>query len=169
VNAVHDELLSFLRGKFKQVAVEHVAAGVGLPNIYEFLKVGGRAQEPAWLADELKSSLDATRVIVDHAMAGTPGSEICRQTLEIFITVLAGEASSLALQLGATGGVYIGGGIPPRILPAFDQYHFLDTFLAKIGYEYYLERFPVKIILHEEPGLLGAADYGVQQLLHPED
>lgn len=168
VNAIQDELLVFLRGKLKQVAVEHVGAGVGLPNIYEFLKVSGRAQEPAWLAEEMAVAADPTRVIVDHAMAAKSGSEICQQVLEIFITVLAGEAGSLALQLGATGGVYIAGGIPPRILPAFERYFFMQTFRAKIGYEYYLERFPVKIVLHPEPGLLGAADFGAQQLLHPE-
>jgi len=168
LNAVQDELLSFLRGKYKQVAVEHVGAGVGIPNIYEFLKASGRAQEPTWLSSEINDATDTTRVIVDNALAAKPGSEICQQALEIFLTILAGEAGSLALQFGATGGVYIGGGIPPRILPAFDQYFFMKTFQAKLGYEYYLERFPVKIILHPEPGLLGAADYGVQQLLHPE-
>ena len=168
VNAIHDEMLSFLRGKFKQVAVEHVGAGVGLPNIYEFLKSSGRAREPDWLADQMAAAEDLTPVIVDNAMTPKPGSEICQRTLEIFITVLAGEAGSLALQLGATGGVFIGGGIPPRILPAFEQYVFMQTFMAKIGYEYYLERFPVKVILHPEPGLLGAADYGVQQLASPE-
>ncbi|MCL5428862.1 MAG: glucokinase [Chloroflexi bacterium] len=168
VNAIQDEMLGYLRGKFKQVAIEHVCGGVGLPNIYEFLKASGRAEEPAWLANELVTSPDPTPVIVDNAMAAKPGSEICQQTMEIFITVLAGEAGSLALQLGATGGIYIGGGIPPRILPAFERYGFMQTFLAKTGYEYYLERFPVNIILHPEPGLLGAADYGVQQLHYPE-
>lgn len=168
VNPVHDEMLSFLRNKFKQVAVEHVGAGVGLPNIYEFLKASGRGQEPGWLADEMSAASDPTPVIVDNAMAAKPGSEICQQTLQIFVTVLAGEAGNLALQFGATGGVYVGGGIPPRILPAFERYGFMQTFIAKIGYEYYLERFPVKIILHSEPGLLGAADYGVQQLASPE-
>ncbi len=168
VNAVHVEMLGYLRGKFKQVAVEHVAAGVGIPNIYEFLKVSGRAQEPAWLAGEMATAEDPTRIIVENAMEAKPGSEICQQTIEIFVTALAGEAGSLALQLGATGGVYLGGGIPPRILPAFERYGFMGTFQAKIGYEYYLERFPVKIILHPEPGLLGAAEYGIQQLHHPQ-
>ncbi len=168
VNSLHDELLKYLRGKFKQVAVEHVVAGVGIPNIYDFLRASGRAQEPTWLASEISRATDTTRVIVDNALAAKPGSEICQLTLEIFITILAGEAGNLALQFGATGGVYIGGGIPPRVLPSFDQYHFIQTFLAKIGYEYYLDRFPVKIILHPEPGLLGAADYGIQQLLNPQ-
>jgi len=168
VNAVHDEMLVYLRGKFKQVAVEYVGAGVGIPNIYDFLKVSGRAQEPSWLADEIAAASDPTRVIVDNAISGKPGSEICEQTLEIFVTVLAGEAGSLALQLGSTGGVFIGGGIPLRILPAFERYGFMRTFLLKIGYEYWLERFPVKIIMHPEPGLLGAADYGLQQLDSPE-
>lgn len=169
VDSIQDELLSLMRNKYKQVAIEHVGAGIGIPNIYEFLKTSGRGLESAWLASEIKNSSDATRVIVDNALAAKPGSEICQQTMQIFITILAGEAGSLALQFGATGGVYIGGGIPPRILPAFDQYFFMTTFLSKIGYEYYLERFPVKVILHLEPGLLGAADYGIQQLLHPEE
>jgi glucokinase len=164
VVADHDEMLSYLRGKFKQVSVEHVGAGVGLPNVYEFLKASGRAEEPGWLADEMAAASDPTRVIVENSINGKAGAEICQQTLEIFVTVLAGEAGSLALTFGSTGGVYIGGGIPPRILPAFERYAFMRTFLAKIGYEYWLERFPVKIMLHPEPGLLGAADYGVQQL-----
>lgn len=169
VDALQDEMLSFLRGKFKQVAVEHVGAGVGLPNVYEFLRSSGRAVEPDWLKKEMADAADPTRVIVENAMAEKSGSEICRQTIEIFITVLAGEAGSLALQYGATGGVFIGGGISPRILPAFARYRFMQTFVAKGVYQDYLERFPVKIILHPEPGLLGAAAYGVQQLGSPDD
>jgi len=65
-------------------------------------------------------------------------------------------------------GVYLGGGIPPRLLPAFARYNFMSTFLAKTGYEYYLERIPVHVILNSEAGLIGAVAYGMQQILSPE-
>ncbi len=165
---MQDELLAYLRGKFAQVAVEHVCSGVGLPNIYEFLKARGHAQEPGWLAAELAAAEDPTRVIVENALAAKPGSEICQLALQIFVQVLGATSGNLALTLGATGGVYIGGGIPPRILPTFESYGFMKAFLGMIGYETYLARFPVRVILNGEAALLGAADYGRQQLLHPE-
>jgi glucokinase len=167
-NAVQDELVVFLRKKFPQVAVEHVCSGIGLPNVYDFLKESGRAKEPAWLAEKLAAVIDRTPVIVDEAMAQKPGSEICQMVLEIFVDVLAAEAGSHALLFGCTGGVFLGGGIPPRILPAFERYNFIRTFTAKTAYEYYLDRFPVKVILNSEAGLLGAAEYGVQQVLYPD-
>ncbi|MGH2582012.1 MAG: glucokinase [Anaerolineales bacterium] len=159
-----DELLGFLRKKLGQVAVEHVCSGIGLPNIYEFLKASGRQQEPAWLASELASSDDATRIIVETAMGQRPGSEICRMTIQVFISALASHAGSLGLGFGATGGVYIGGGIPPRILPAFDDFKFTETFIGKMGYQDYLARFPLHVILNTVSGLLGAAAYAQQQL-----
>jgi glucokinase len=165
---LQDELLAYLRGKFAQVAIEHVCSGVGLPNIYEFLKARGHAQEPGWLAAELAASEDPTRVIVESALAAQAGSEICQLALQIFVQVLGAASGNLALTAGATGGVYIGGGIPPRILPTFEQHGFMKAFLGKIGYESYLTRFPVKVIMNPEVALLGAADYGRQQLLHPE-
>jgi len=167
-NALQDELLAFLRGKYSQVALEHVCSGLGLPNVYEFFKSTGRAEEPAWLAQELAAAEDATPLIVEHALAAKPGSEICQLTLQVFVEVLGAAAGNLALTLGATGGVYLGGGISPRILPAFERFGFMDAFLNKIGYRDYLARFPVHVILNPESALLGAADYGRQQLQHPE-
>lgn len=167
-NEVQDELLSYLRKSFSQVAVEHVCAGVGLPNVYDFLVSTRRFEVPAWLAQEMKTTGDRTRVIVEAAIAARPGSEICQEAMHIFIDVLAAEAGSLALVFGATGGVYIGGGIPPRILSMFARFNFIETFAAKTGYEYYLERFPVHVILKTDAGLLGAAHYGNQQLQQPE-
>lgn len=163
---LQDDLLAYLRGKFAQVAVEHVCSGVGLPNVYEFLKARGHAQEPSWLAAELAAAEDLTRVIVENALAAKPGSEICQLALQIFVQVLGATAGNLALTAGATGGVFVGGGIPPRILPTFESYGFMKAFLGKIGYETYLARFPVKVILNSESALLGAADYGKQQLLN---
>ncbi len=165
---LQDDLLAYLRGKFAQVAIEHVCSGVGLPNVYEFLKARGHAEEPGWLAAELAAAVDPTRVIVEAALAAKAGSEICQLALQIFVQVLGAASGNLALSLGATGGVYIGGGIPPRILPAFEQHGFMKAFVGKIGYESYLARFPVKVITNPDLALLGAADYGRQQLLHPK-
>ncbi len=167
-NALQDELLSFLRLTHPQVAVEFICSGLGLPNIYRFLKETGRAEEPAWLAKQLARADDKTPVIVENGLAAKPGNEICQWSLNIFVDVLAAEAGNLGLLFGATGGIYLGGGIPPRLLPAFEQNNFMGTFLAKTGYEYYLERFPVQVILNSEAGLIGAAAYGAQQLLSPE-
>lgn len=164
-NAVQDELLSFLRKTYRQVAIEHVASGLGLPNVYEFLKTSGRAREPQWLAAELAGAEDVNPIIVKHALAQSPRSEICQMTVQIFVDVLAAQAGSLALLFGSTGGVYLGGGIPPLILPAFERYNFVKTFISKTAYEYYLERFPVRVITASEPGLLGAAEFGLQQVL----
>lgn len=164
---LQDELLAYLRGKFAQVAIEHVCSGVGLPNVYEFLKARGHATEPGWLAAELAAAEDPTRVIVENGLARKPGSEICQLALQTFVQVLGAASGNLALGFGATGGLYVGGGIPPRIVPVLESYGFMKAFLGKIGYESYLSRFPVNVILNTESALLGAAEYGRQQLLHP--
>lgn len=163
-NALQDELLAFLRQRFPQVHVEHVCSGIGIPNIYDFLLASGRAQEPQWLAAQLAAAADRTPVIVDASVAQEPGSEICQQAIEIFVDVLAAEAGSLALTYGSTGGAYIGGGIPPRILPEFARLNFAEKFAAKTAYESYLQRMPIHMILNTGAGLLGAAAYGWQQL-----
>jgi glucokinase len=165
---LQDEMIVFLRRKLGQVAVEHACAGVGIPNVYEFLKESGKAEEPEWLAKELAGAEDVPATIFENGLDRKPGSELCQMTLAIFVTVLAAEASNMALGLGSTGGVYVGGGIPPRILPALERYDFMKTFFYKPKYEDYLARFPVHVILNVESGLLGAAEYGRQQLLQLE-
>jgi glucokinase len=167
-NALQDELLMYLRRTHPQVALEFICSGLGLPTVYGFLKETGRAEEPAWLTEKLDTAEDKTPIIVDHALALTPGSELCQQTLEIFVHVLAAEAGNLALIYGSTGGVYLAGGIPPRLLTAFQRYRFMEKFVAKTGYQYYLERFPVHVILNSEAGLMGAAAFGARQLLSAE-
>lgn len=160
---LQSELLHWLRPRFDQVAIEHVCAGVGFPNLYGFLKDSGHASEPEWLARELAAEGDDNNaIIVQHALARTPGSEICQLTLQLFVEILGATSGNLALGLGATGGVYVGGGIPPRILPALQQYEFMKFFLGKVGYEEYLARFPLHMILQPTAALLGAAAYAKQ-------
>ncbi|MBX3003567.1 MAG: glucokinase [Anaerolineales bacterium] len=161
---LQQELLAWLRPRLGQVAVEHVCAGVGLPNIYAFLKASGHAPEPEWLRAQLSQPGDDNNaIIVQHALAQTAGAEICALTLQLFVEILGATAGNLALGLGATAGVYLGGGIPPRIQAALDRYRFMDFFLGKTGYEDYLARFPVQLILDPAVALLGAAAYAQQQ------
>lgn len=160
---LQQELLEWLRPQLGQIAIEHVCAGVGFPNLYGFLKASGHASEPEWLAAELAAEGDDNNaIIVKHALAQTPGSEICQMALQLFVEILGATSGNLALGMGATGGVYIGGGIPPRIVPALERYGFMKFFLGKTGYEDYLARFPAQLILQPTAALLGAAAYAKQ-------
>ncbi|HUU45485.1 MAG TPA: glucokinase [Acidobacteriota bacterium] len=154
------ELLGWLQERFGHVSVERVASGSGIPNIYEFLKDTGRADEPEWLARQLAAAADPTPVIVNTAVDRERTCDICRATLEIFIAALGAETSNLALKLLATGGVYLGGGIPPRILPALTDGRFLEAFNRKGRFVELLTRMPVHVILDFKAALLGAARHG---------
>lgn len=167
-NAIQDELLSHLREQFEHVSYEQVCSGVGLPNIYSFLKALGSEEEADWLRERLAGAEDPTPVIVEAAMSKGEFSALCRKTVEIFVEVLAAEAGNLALKIGASGGVYIGGGIPPRILPLLEDGRFLKVFLDKGRYRNYLERIPVRVMLNTDAALLGAAAYGLRQLSRAE-
>lgn len=163
-NELQNELLRYLRQKFDQVSYERVCSGNGLPNIYRFLKYSGRAKEPDWLLQLLNQTDDPTAVIVDTALDEEKSCEICKMTLQIFVEILGSEAGNLALKLGATGGVYLAGGIPPRILPALEKGNFIAAFVAKDDYQNYLERIPVQVMLNQQAALLGAADYGLRKM-----
>ncbi len=143
------------------VSCERVCSGLGLPNIYAFLKESGYAEEPDWLAAKLASVDDPTPVIVTTALDPARTCEICLATLRTFVSILGAEAGNLALKVLSTGGVYIGGGIPPRILPVLQEPHFLRAFLNKGRFADILERMPVHVILNPKAALLGAASYGL--------
>jgi glucokinase len=98
---------------FDHVSYERVCSGgLGIPNLYAFLKDTGRSSEPAWLAEELASSDDPTPVIIRVAQDQDNPCELCVETLNLFVSILASEAGNQALKVFATGGIYIGGGIP---------------------------------------------------------
>ncbi len=159
-NETEIELLRYLMGRFDHVSYEWVCSGMGIPNIYAFLKDTGRATEPDWLATQIASAEDDTPVIVNAALDGS--SEICLRTLEIFVSVLGAEAGNMALKVLATGGVFLGGGIPLRILPALHDGRFMQAFLRKGRFSSLLERMPVRVILNAKAGLMGAAAYGLE-------
>ena len=158
-NEVELALLGYLMAKFGHVSIERVCSGLGLPNIYAFLRDTGREHAPEWLEAELEQVADATPIIVVAAQDAQRACAIATRTLDIFVDVLAAEAGSFAVRLLALGGVFLGGGIPPRILARLQQPRFMATFLAKGRLQPVLRDVPVHVILNSGAGLLGASQH----------
>jgi glucokinase len=156
-------LLAYLQGRSDHVSVERVCSGLGLPNIYAYLKDSGYAPEPPWLAEQLATAADPTPLIVNAALERPSECELCAATLDTFVSILGAEAGNLTLKVIATGGVYLGGGIPPRILPVLDGGRFMQAFVRKGRFADMLRKGPVHIILHPEVALLGAACHGLEE------
>ena len=153
-NALESDLLSYLYKRFGHVSVERVLSGPGLVNIFHFLRDTGRGVEPKWLATEMLES-DPAAAISRAAMNGKcPLSE---QALDLFISIYGAEAGNMALKLMATGGVYLGGGIAPKMLPKLSGPLFMQAFAAKGRMQPLLESIPVKVITSDNVALLGAA------------
>jgi len=161
-NDVEIALLGYLIDHFDHVSYERICSGMGLPNIYRFFKETGRYAEPSWLAERLAEADDPTPLIVEAALDENLDCPLCQATLEIFVSVLGAEAGNMALKVLATGGVYLGGGIPPRILPALKSGLFLDAFLRKGRLSHLLAPIPVHVIMNPKAPLLGAAHRGFE-------
>ena len=157
-------LLRYLLQRFNHVSYELVCSGMGLPNIYRYLRDTHLATEPDWLRDELAASADMTATIVNAALRNDPPSDLCTKTLEMFTAILGAEAGNMALKVLATGGVFIGGGIPPRILGALQHESFLRAFRNKGRFGVAMGQMPVHVILNSKAALLGAAFEGMSQL-----
>jgi len=162
-NTFQLELLRYLMLRFPHVSFERVCSGKGIPNIYDYLNDSGYAEEPQWLAEQLASTLDRSPIIVNNALDQENACEICVATLNTFVTILASEAGNLALKVLSTGGVYIGGGIPPRILSYLQDNHFMQAFTHKGRFTQMLAQMPVHVILNPQVALLGAAIHGFEK------
>ena len=136
--------------KYGRAAVEHVVAGMGLVHIHQALHRTCRAGIDF-------ESASAPAAVSAAALAKTCPS--CVDALDVFVEAYGAEAGNLALRAVATGGVYIGGGIAPKILPALMSGPFLSAFRAKAPFTRMLEAIPVKVILNADAGLLGAANF----------
>ena len=156
------DLLRYLHKKFGHVSLERICSGQGLPNVYAFLKESGYAEEQDWVAEKLSSADDPTPVIIDTALNDVRRCELCKATLEIFISALGAEAGNLALKVMATGGVYLGGGIPPRIISLLDQGAFMERFTNKGRFSELVSRIPVHVICNPKTALMGAALHGLE-------
>lgn len=153
-------LLVHMLEKFEHVSVERVCSGSGIPNIYACVKDHGKFPEPEWLQNALVEAVDPTPVIVESAIEHkTP---ICVATLELFLDILADEASNMALKVLSTGGVYLGGGIPPRILSELQKPRFMEVFSSKGRFSDLMRNMPVHVIRNPKTALYGAAYYGFE-------
>jgi len=163
-NRLEAELLQYLRNRhqFDHVSYERVCSGLGLPTIYAFLKDQGQPEEPAWLIEQLAAAADRTPVIVNAAVDKKRTCELCVAAFNMFVSILGAEAGKLALKVLSTGGVYVGGGIPPRILSVLESGRFMEAFVRKGRMSGLLARVPVKIILNPKAALLGAAHRGLE-------
>lgn len=150
-------LLRYLLKRLDHVSYERVCSGMGLPDIYNYLKEIGVAPEPRWLAEKIAGGNNPTVVISDAALDVEQPAELCRKTLELFVSVLGAVAGNAALHTMALGGVYLGGGIPPRILSFLEQDLFMRAFTGKGRFSDLLAGIPVHVILNPKIALLGAA------------
>lgn len=157
------ELLVYLRQRYKHVSVERVCSGRWMISLYEFLRDERHAPEPAWLAERLAAADDPTPVIVGNALDTDNACELCRQTVELFVRILASAAGNLALTVMATGGVYLAGGMPLRLLSFLTQASFTEAFAAKGRLSYLVEQMPVHVVMHPQAGLYGAAAFGLDR------
>ena len=155
-NHLEAELLDYCLKHYQRVSYERLVSGPGLVKVYEFLRDTGKAREPGWLADEMRQG-DPAPIISQYALSGK--SLLCLQALEIFVSLYGAEAGNLALKLLATGGVYLGGGIAPRIIAKLKEPEFMNAFTAKGRMKPLLQDIPVKVILNTKTALVGAARY----------
>ncbi|MFO7697939.1 MAG: glucokinase [Anaerolineae bacterium] len=157
-------LLMYLRRRYSHVSAERVCSGRWMINLYGFLRDEGHAGSPDWLEAALAEAEDPTPVLVAAGLDAARPCPIAQQVLDLFVRILGGEAGNLALTVMATGGVYLGGGMPPRLLPAIVSGALMEAFHAKGRLSYIVEAVPVHVILQPQPGLLGAAAFGLERM-----
>jgi glucokinase len=150
-------LLQYLRLTLNgRVSFERVVSGIGIKNIYAFLRDDQKMEEPDWLRERMATE-DPNSVIGHCGEDGS--SEICYETLQIFSGAFGAEAGNIALKVLAAGGMYLGGGIAPKILKTLQSGAFTKAFLDKGRLSPVLEAIPVRVILDDTCALLGAAAY----------
>ena len=158
-NDLEMELLSYLQKKYGRVSCERILSGPGIKSIYDFLRDTGKAEEPAWLKEEMGKTADAPALIsrtVDKA-------EICDRTMSLFVSIYGAETGNCALQFMATGGIFVGGSIAAKNVAKMKEPAFMQAFLDKGRMGDLLKDVPVKIVLNDDAGLIGAARYTLVQ------
>jgi len=157
-NELEMNLLRFLLTKYDRVSHERVVAGPGVFNLYAFFRNRAQYPEPTWLTAQMKQG-DPSAVI---STAGSEGKDpVCVQALDLFVSLYGAEAGNLALKILATGGVYVGGGIAPKMLRKMQEGSFLESFVNKGRYTDLLKRIPVYVVLNDRTALMGAAHYAL--------
>ena len=160
-NDLEVELLRYLLKKYGHVSCERILSGPGVKNIYDFLRDTKKAEEPQWLKDQMSQANDPPALISQLALEKK--AAICEQTLSIFVSVYGAETGNCALNFMATGGIFIGGSIAAKIVPQMQDPVFMQSFLDKGRMQPLLEDMPVKIVLNDDTGIIGAARYALVQ------
>lgn len=163
LNQEQAELLSYLQTKHTAVSYELLCSGIGIPNIFDFLASTDIARDTARFSQIAKKP-DRTPAIIEGA-AGELPCPLCTKTLSLFLEILGAEAGNLALKTYSTGGLFIGGGILPRIAEHISFDPFLHYFRRKEKMEYLMDSIPIHLILKNDAALLGTASYG-RHLFH---
>jgi glucokinase len=153
------ELLRFLQARFGHVSYERILSGPGLVNVYEFLRESGCAAEPEELRRQIDAG-DAAAAISQAAVNRT--CPLAEKSLDLWIAVYGAEASNLALKVMATGGLFLSGGISPKILSRLQESPFMQNFTDKGRMRPLVESIPVSVITNDKAGLLGAARCAAQ-------
>ena len=156
-------LLHYLLPRFGHVGVERVCSGIGVPNLYEFLRDEENIPERPEVAQLIASAKDHTKAIVESAFDSQHPSELCLATVDLLVSILASEAGNLALKVLATGGVYLAGGIALHLMKLLQQPQFVQTFTRKGRFKDLMERMPIHVIT-TRAALVGAATFGLQSL-----
>jgi glucokinase len=150
------DLLRFLMERFGRVSVERLVSGPGLYNIYQFFRSRSSVPEPEWLRNDLAAG-DPSAVVSEAGL--NRRDDVCVETLETFVSLYGSEAGNLALKYLSTGGLYIGGGIAPKILAAIRGGSFMASFRNKPPYTKVLGGIPVFVVMNDKAALYGAAHY----------
>ena len=156
------DLWRYFHERFGHVSIERVVSGPGLAHLYAWLKGESGYEEPAWLYQDLEVS-DPPRVIADAALNGR--DRLCADALDLFVSLLGAVCGNLALTGLTWGGLYVGGRIPPKILPALKKGNFMTAFTNKGRFRDMASRIPVRVILNDRAALLGAAHWALSSKL----
>ena len=155
-NSLEMELLTYLLTQFDRVSYERILSGSGLFELYKFHHQTRRGQEPPELTEVLYQQAHPAAVV---RAALENRSEVCSNALNLFVSLYGAEAGNLALKVMAQGGIFIGGGIAPKIIQKLMEPIFMSAFTAKGRMGPLLEAIPVRVILNDKTGLIGAARY----------
>ena len=160
INEQEVEEWRYLKKKFGRVSYERVLSGAGLANLYRFW-VEEKGEKPSPEVEKRMTEEDPARVVYEYGISGK--CSLCARALETFISSYGSEAGNLALKFMALGGVYIGGGVAPKILEAFKTGTFYDSFKTKGRLSSVLSTIRVEVILNQKTALLGAGEYAEYQ------
>ena len=160
-NDLEIELFRYILKKYGHVSSERILSGPGIKNIYDFLRDTKKAEEPAWLKEQMDKAHDAPALI--SQMAQENKAPICEQTMSVFVSAYGAKTGDYALNFMSTGGIFVCGIIAARNLSKMKDPIFIESFLSKGRMRGLLEDMPVKIVLNDDCGIMGAARYTLIQ------